>query len=119
MHSEVQLYFRKAKEEHLEDMHMLRSKILSALPEAKEGFEYGFPVYYMDGEPLVGYAGRQKGLMFYVMDPNIVAAYHEELTTRITGKTCIIIKENSETSKQTILRCIDNMLTDLMNKHVM
>jgi hypothetical protein len=53
------------------------------------------------------------------MNPNIVAAYHEDLATRITGKTCIIIKENSQTSKQTILRCIDNMLEDLMNKHVM
>ncbi|MCM3597340.1 DUF1801 domain-containing protein [Metabacillus idriensis] len=119
MHSEVQLYFSKAKEEHLEDMHMLRTKILSALPDAKEGFEYGFPVYYLDGELQVGYAGRQKGLMFYVMDPNIVAAYHEDLATRITGKTCIIIKENSQTSKQTILRCIDHMLEDLMKKHVL
>ncbi|MDR0139037.1 DUF1801 domain-containing protein [Metabacillus idriensis] len=119
MHSEVQLYFRKAKEEHLEDMHMLRTKILSALPGAKEGFEYGFPVYYLDGELLAGYAGRQKGLMFYVMDPNIVAAYHEDLATRITGKTCIIIKETSQTSKQTILRCIDHMLEDLMKKHVL
>lgn len=119
MHSEVQLYFRKAKEEHLEDMHMLRTKILSALPGAKEGFEYGFPVYYLDGELQVGYAGRQKGLMFYVMDPNIVAAYHEDLATRITGKTCIIIKETSQISKQTILRCIDHMLEDLMKKHVL
>lgn len=119
MHSEVQLYFRKAKEEHLEDMHMLRTKILTALPGAKEGFEYGFPVYYLDGELQVGYAGRQKGLMFYVMDPNIVAAYHEDLATRITGKTCIIIKETSQTSKQTILRCIDHMLEDLMKKYVL
>lgn len=119
MHSDVQLYFQKTKGVHLEDMQMLRHKILTALPEAKEGFEYGFPVYYMDGEPLVGYASGQNGLLFYVMDPGIVAAYHEELSTRITGKTCIIIKENSHTSKQTILRCIECMLEDVMKKHVM
>ncbi|KEZ48984.1 DUF1801 domain-containing protein [Metabacillus indicus] len=118
MHAEVQNYFSKANINHLADMVLLRKKILAALPFAEEGFQYGFPVYSLSGEPAAGFASREKGLMFYLMDPGIVAPYHEDLATRITGKTCIILKENSDTPKSIILDCIDRMLADVRSKHL-
>jgi len=75
----------------------LRAEMKSALKDATEEIgSAGFPVYARDGTWLVGFATRSKGAMLYIMVHEVLARHEKALGKRITGKSCVELRETDD-----------------------
>ena len=110
MHEAVAEYLSNLKPHHKRDVLLLRELVVERLPQAEEGFGYGFPVYFLRGEPVVGYAHRKKGLMLYVMRPDMVAVYGDRLSGHLDGKSCICLKRTGKPLNTGLFPVIEEML---------
>lgn len=85
MSPEISKYFANFPEEIQEKMQKIRNVILEEAPEATEKIGYGMPGYYLNGKPLVYFAGYKKHIGFYAT-PTGHEAFKEELSKFKQGK---------------------------------
>jgi hypothetical protein len=95
MDERVRAYLNGMDESLREDCAIVRERLMRGLVHAEEGFDHGFPVYYLKGKPVAGYACRKKGVMVYLMAPDIVARYAARLAGSLEGKSCICVKRGN------------------------
>lgn len=113
MNNEVKQYLTRFEQTELADLLLLRGRIMNMLQPCEEGFEYGFPVYYFQGKATAGYAKRQEGLMFFLMEPDIVERYKEKLSDSLEGKVSICVKRPNTKLDHKLLEVIDDMLWEV------
>jgi uncharacterized protein YdhG (YjbR/CyaY superfamily) len=113
VHEAVAEYVSNLKPHHKRDVLLLRELVLERLPQAEEGFGFGFPLYFLQGEPVVGLAHRKKGLMLYVMRPELVASFGERLTGQLDGKSCICLKRTGKPLRIDLFPVIEELLLAL------
>jgi hypothetical protein len=67
MKPEIQTYNLSQSEEHLKICDLLASEITRGLPEAENKIWHAHPVWFLDGNPIVGYSIQKRGvrLMFW------------------------------------------------------
>lgn len=67
MHSETTKYNNQQQEDHKEVCDVLAKEIDKALPGAENKIWHGHPVWFLDGNPTVGYSKQKPGirLMFW------------------------------------------------------
>ena len=67
----------------------VRAVIRKALPRAEEGISYGIPVYKVDGEMVLYFAGFQKHYSIYPATGVLLDTMGDELGDRIHNKASI------------------------------
>lgn len=67
MKPEIQRYNLSQTEEHLKICDLLATEICRGLPEAENKIWHAHPVWFLDGNPIVGYSIQKRGvrLMFW------------------------------------------------------
>lgn len=67
MKPEIQTYNLSQSGEHLKICDLLASEITKGLPEAENKIWHAHPVWFLDGNPIVGYSIQKRGvrLMFW------------------------------------------------------
>jgi uncharacterized protein YdhG (YjbR/CyaY superfamily) len=67
MHQETALYNERLETEHAELCLILAQEIDKGLPNAENKIWHGHPVWFLDGNPIVGYSKQKPGirLMFW------------------------------------------------------
>lgn len=67
MKPEIQTYNLSQTEEHLKICDTLATEICRGLPEAENKIWHAHPVWFLDGNPIVGYSIQKRGvrLMFW------------------------------------------------------
>ena len=67
MHADIQAYNERQTGGHREACSLLASEISRGLPEAEGKVWHGHPVWFLDGNPIVGYSRLKDGmrLMFW------------------------------------------------------
>ncbi|TLS48434.1 hypothetical protein FE782_30670 [Paenibacillus antri] len=113
MHEAVAEYVGNLKPHHKRAVLLLRELVLERLPHAEEGFGHGFPLYRLRREPVVGIAHRKKGLMLYIMRPELVASYSDRLAGQLDGKSCICLKRAGKPLRDDLFPVIEEMLLAL------
>ncbi len=111
MHPEVASYLAAAPTAERALLEDLRGLILQYFPHAEEGFDSRFPVYKTrEGEWLAGFATRKRGVMFYLMDHEVLDAFGDELGKLRTGHGCIAYKATKERSLARLRELVIDML---------
>lgn len=85
MSPEISKYFANFPEEVQEKMQDIRKIILEEAPETTEKIGYGMPGFYLNGKPLVYFAGYKNHIGFYAT-PTGHEAFKEELSKFKQGK---------------------------------
>ncbi|WP_430401624.1 DUF1801 domain-containing protein [Fluviicola sp.] len=82
MNPEIQTYNLSQSDEHLKICDLLASEITRGLPEAENKIWHAHPVWFLDGNPIVGYSIQKRGvrLMFWS------GADFEEPELNVTGE---------------------------------
>ena len=67
MHADIQAYNERQTGGHREACALLACEIVRGLPEAEGKVWHGHPVWFLDGNPIVGYSVQKPGvrLMFW------------------------------------------------------
>lgn len=117
MDERVRAYLNGIDESLREDCSIIRERLMRGLIDAEEGFDHGFPVYYLKGKPVAGYACRKKGVMVYLMAPDIVAKHAVRLGGSLDGKGCICVKRGSKPAPPDVYETIDEILTEIRLEH--
>jgi hypothetical protein len=67
MKPEIQTYNLSQTDEHLKICDLLATEICRGLPEAENKIWHAHPVWFLDGNPIVGYSIQKRGvrLMFW------------------------------------------------------
>ena len=67
VHKDVVAYHNKQSAEHQKVCELLAEEIDAALPDAENKIWHGHPVWFLDGNPTVGYSRQKPGirLMFW------------------------------------------------------
>jgi uncharacterized protein YdhG (YjbR/CyaY superfamily) len=76
---DVDDYLAAVPEEAWAALEKLRQTIRAAAPEAIEVISYQIPTFKHQGRPLVSFGAAKNHCAFYVMSPNVMAAYAAEL----------------------------------------
>ncbi|WP_277111624.1 iron chaperone [Chryseobacterium taklimakanense] len=82
---EISKYITNFPEDLQEKMQKIRKIILDEVPEAVEKIGYGMPGYYLNGKPMVYFAGYKNHIGFYAM-PSGHEEFKEELSKFKQGK---------------------------------
>ena len=82
---EISKYITNFPEDLQEKMQKIRKIILDEVPEAVEKIGYGMPGYYLNGKPLVYFAGYKNHIGFYAT-PSGREEFKEELSKFKQGK---------------------------------
>lgn len=85
MSPEISKYFANFPEEVQEKMQKIRKIILEEAPETTEKIGYGMPGFYLNGKPLVYFAGYKNHIGFYAT-PTGHEEFKEELSKFKQGK---------------------------------
>jgi hypothetical protein len=62
MHPDIKAYNNAQTSEDKEICTQLADIIIKSIPEAENKIWHGHPVWFLDGNPIVGYSKRKKGL---------------------------------------------------------
>lgn len=83
MNAEITTYNHKQADTDIEICDLLAKSIDNALPTAEDKIWHGHPVWFLDGNPIVGYSKQKKGirLMFWSG-----ADFEEEALNIVGGK---------------------------------
>ena len=67
MHPEIQNYHQPFEAEHAQICTLLAAMITANLPQSESKIWHGHPVWFLDGNPIVGYSKQKPGirLMFW------------------------------------------------------
>lgn len=67
MHLEIQNYHQQFEAEHAQICTFLAAMITANLPQSESKIWHGHPVWFLDGNPIVGYSKQKPGirLMFW------------------------------------------------------
>jgi uncharacterized protein YdhG (YjbR/CyaY superfamily) len=115
MHQDVKAYIDNAPEDQRDTLKKLRAMIVSALPDAEEVVESGFPVYKVAGEWTAGWATRKKGPMLYIMVQSVLDKYEDRLGKLRSGKSCIEFRETKDLPIATLTKLAEQMLIEARN----
>lgn len=74
---------------------------MEEVPDAEEKMSYGMPGYYLNGRPLVYFAGYKKHIGFYAT-PNGHERFEKELSSYKQGKGSVQFPLNDEIPYQLI-----------------
>ncbi|SNV38004.1 Uncharacterized conserved protein [Chryseobacterium taklimakanense] len=85
MSPEISKYIANFPEDVQEKMQKIRKIILDEAPEATEKLGYGMPGFYLNGKPLVYFAGYKNHIGFYAT-PSGHEEFKEELSKFKQGK---------------------------------
>ncbi len=82
MHTEIKAYNAQQEAAHRDVCDLLAEEIDKALPKAESKIWHAHPVWFLDGNPIVGYSKQKPGirLMFWS------GADFEEAGLRVVGK---------------------------------
>ena len=82
MHPEIKKYTQRQEPHHRDLCDLLAREIDGKLPEAENKIWHGHPVWFLDGNPIVGYSAQKPGirLMFWS------GAGFEEEELKVVGK---------------------------------
>lgn len=106
MHTEVKNYNEKQESSHKEVCDLLAREIDKNLPEAENKIWHAHPVWFLDGNPIVGYSKQKPGirLMFWS------GADFEEPLLNIVGKkfkdASVFFNDIAEVKKSDLRRWI-------------
>ncbi len=104
IHSNILNYNLRQESHHRDLCDLLAREIHRSLPEAENKIWHGHPVWFLDGNPIVGYSGQKPGirLMFWS------GAGFEEEGLDIVGKkfkdASVFYNDASEIKKSTLRR---------------
>ncbi|MEM9588579.1 MAG: DUF1801 domain-containing protein [Planctomycetota bacterium] len=88
--NDIVQYIDSAPTDQQSTLRMLRSMITTSLPGICEQLPArGFPVYTINEKWIAGFATRKKCPMFYIMLPEILDQYADQLGRLRSGKSCI------------------------------
>jgi uncharacterized protein YdhG (YjbR/CyaY superfamily) len=111
VHPEVEAYLAAAPPAERPVLEDLRALILHYFPSAEEGFDSRFPVYKTSaGEWIAGFATRKRGVMFYLLDHEVLDAFGNELGKLRTGHGCIAYKATKQRSLASLRELVIDML---------
>jgi hypothetical protein len=111
MDERVRAYLNGMDESLREDCAILRERLMRGLVHAEEGFDRGFPVYYLQGKPVAGYACRKNGVMIYLMAPDIAARYDARLAGSLDSNICV--KRGGKPAPPDVYEAIDEMIVEI------
>ncbi|MBO9607762.1 MAG: hypothetical protein J7639_17505 [Paenibacillaceae bacterium] len=106
----VKQYLTRFDQTDLTDLLLLRGRIMSMVEHCEESLDYGFPIYFSKGKAIAGYARRSDGLMFFLLNPDIVDKYRDKLAGSVEGRVRICLKRPNDTMDTRLLDVIDDML---------
>ncbi len=98
MNPQIQTYNLSQTKDHLKICDLLATEICRGLPEAENKIWHAHPVWFLDGNPIVGYSIQKRGvrLMFWS------GAHFEEAALNVLGEkfkdASIFYNELSEVS---------------------
>ncbi len=109
---DVDAYIKKAPKEQQERLWELRRMIEFTVPDAAETMGDHFPVYTIRDEWLCGFACRAKGVMFYLMNSEIIDEHKDELGSLVDGESCLKYKATKDRSLDELRDLYSTMLRD-------
>ncbi|MBP6010967.1 MAG: DUF1801 domain-containing protein [Alphaproteobacteria bacterium] len=104
MHAETLKYNLKQETEHRKLCELLAKEIDNALPNAENKVWHAHPVWFLDGNPIVGYSKQKPGirLMFWS------GADFEEAKLDVVGKDAsVFFNDVSEVPKRDLRRWLE------------
>ncbi len=103
--NDVTQYIEQFPEEIQEILGKIRSVILVEVPEATEKIAYGIPAYYLQGKPLVYFAGYKNHIGFYAT-PNGHEEFAKEFSKYKQGKGSVQFPIKQEIPYELILKVV-------------
>lgn len=103
--NEVNQYISQFPEDVQQDLNKIREIILQEVPEAEEKISYGMPGYYLNGKPLVYFAGYKKHIGFYAT-PNGHEKFQKEFSKYKQGKGSVQFPLNEEIPYELIKKVV-------------
>ena len=95
MSYKIQTYIANFPKDVQEILQKIRAVILEEVPAAEEKISYGMPGFFLNGKPLVYFAGFKKHIGFYAT-PNGHEAFQAELSNYKQGKGSVQFPLNRE-----------------------
>lgn len=105
MNPEIRQYIAQFPENVQEILSKIRTIILSEIPEAEEKIAYGMPGFYLNGKPLVYFAGYKNHIGFYAT-PNGHEKFEKELSVYKQGKGSVQFPLNQEIPYHLVLKIV-------------
>lgn len=103
--NEVNQYISQFPEDVQQDLNKIREIILQEVSEAEEKISYGMPGYYLNGKPLVYFAGYKKHIGFYAT-PNGHEKFQKEFLKYKQGKGSVQFPLNEEIPYELIKKVV-------------
>lgn len=103
--NEVNQYISQFPEDVQQDLNKIREIILQEVSEAEEKISYGMPGYYLNGKPLVYFAGYKKHIGFYAT-PNGHEKFQKEFSKYKQGKGSVQFPLNEEIPYELIKKVV-------------
>ena len=101
----VDEYIAQFPDETEKILSIIRSIILKEVPNVEERISYGMPGYYLEGRPLVYFAGYKNHIGFYAT-PDGHSKFQTELSSFKQGKGSVQFPLNKEIPYDLILKII-------------
>lgn len=111
IHPDIQTYNSSQTEAHVQVCHLLSKEISNVLPDAENKIWHAHPVWFLNGNPIVGYSRQKTGirLMFWS------GADFEEDYLNVRGAkfkdASIFLNEVSEINTQNLKRWLEKSKT--------
>src|SRR5260221_12247350 len=87
--AEIDAYLATMHDDSRNVLEALRRTIQTAAPDAVEAISYGAPAFRYRGRPLVAFRAAKSHCSFYPMNPAVIDAHGDELTSFDTAKGTI------------------------------
>lgn len=107
MNKEIQAYNNTQLKEDKDICDLLATEINQVLPEAENKIWHGHPVWFLDGNPIVGYSKQKKGLRLMFWSGK---SFDEENLSVVGGKfedASIFYNSVEEVKKADLKRWLD------------
>lgn len=108
-------YINSAPKESQAKLLELRKIISTLVPKAEEGISYSMPVFKLNGQPLVGFAGYKKHIGFYPMSGSFLDTYQQELKNYKTSKGAVQFPLNQSFPLSLIKKLVRGKIREIKN----
>ena len=114
--NEIENYIAQFPAKTQEILNKIRKLILKEVPDVTEKIGYGIPGYYLNGKPMVYFAGYKNHIGFYAT-PNGHEEFAEEFSKYKQGKGSVQFPLNQEIPYVLILKVVQFRKKNITSKH--